>query len=329
MTKRKKKNAVAREADAVTGNDNKQVAQPVPKKSNKIMFIVLAVFLLVTAVEVYFVSMKAVRQSKRPLYVNSWPHNYKGCTSIGEYGNYIYAVDNTRGDVYKTNKQNGVLEKILSFPEGTYSAMEDAAGNIYVLTKNDGVFCIDGKTYKTKEKIKLDEVKNPIWMDIDSKGNFFVVSADTNTVVKYDNAFTKITVFGGNGEEKSSLSGAGKVIVGPNDNVYVMNAPKNNTMEIKQYDNDGKFIRMWPVTNMNKFDSLTNLAIAADGNVYINVYQESRINVYSPSGKYLGSFDSDKDKKFQIIYAASITGGREGLLYVYTHKMAVFKTIKY
>jgi hypothetical protein len=328
MAKKKVKAPSSRKKNVAVPVAAPKVVEPV-KKPNNMMAIMLAVVIVFVVAEIYFVTVKTIRQSKRPFYVNSWIHNYKGCTSIGEYGNYIYAIDNTRGDVYKTDKVSGQLEKILSFPEGVYSALENSKGELYILTKSNEVFLVDGKTYKTIKKIKPEGITDSIWMEIDSKDNFFIVSPTSSTVVKYGPDFNKLLVFGGRGDDKQNLSGIGKVFAGPKDELYVMNSYKPGFMEVKVFDNNGKFLRAWPINNIKKFDALTNMAVAPDGNVYINAYEESKIYVFSGTGKFLGSFDGDKDKRFQIVYAASITGGKNGLIYIHTHKLVVFKTINY
>jgi hypothetical protein len=328
MSKRKVKAAVARKKKAPeTVVEPVKTAEP-SKKSNGGMYILAAVLVFVAA-EIYFMTMKNIRESKRPVYVNSWDHQYKGCTSIGQYGDYIYAVDNTRGDVYKTDKTNGTLEKIMSFPEGVYSAVQNSTGDIYVLTKTNEVIQVDGKTYKTVKTNKITDINDVNWMDVDSKDNFYLISSSSGLVEKYSPDFTKILSFGGHGDDKANLNGAGKIFAGPKDDIYVLNSYKPGAMEVKIFNDGGKYLRSWPVTKIKKFDSLTNMAIAADGNVYINSYEESKIYVFSGNGKYLGSFDGDKDKHFQIIYAASVTGGKDGFIYVHTHKLVVFKTLTY
>jgi hypothetical protein len=195
MAKRKTKVVRVKKAVAVP-EAVPEITVKEPGKTNKLLQLVLLLFVVFTITEVYFVSMNSIRQSKRPVYVSSFPVLYKGYTSAGVYGDYLYVNDNSQGDVYKTNKLNGVLEKVLSFPEGTFGAVADLAGNIYVLTKTNEVLVVDGKTYKTIEKIKPEGVTRAAWIDIDSKDNFFIVDSSTNEIVKYDHDFKKMLKFG-------------------------------------------------------------------------------------------------------------------------------------
>jgi WD40 repeat protein len=326
---KKKGKAVAVKKKAAAQVDNRQKPAETPKKPNNVVMLIVAAVVLMVIGEIYFITAKSIRQSKRPAYVTSWVHKYQGCTSIGEYGSYIYAIDNTRGTVYKTDKNTGIMENVWTYPEGVYSAVENSKGELYILTKTNEVYLVDNKTYKTLKKFNIEQQKDVIWMDVDSKDNLFFACASSGLILKYSPDFKKLLQFGGRGDEKGSLSGLAKVFAGPKDDLYVMNAFKPGAIEVKVFDNNGKFLRAWPVTNIKKFDSLTNMAIASDGNTYINAYEESKIYVFNPAGKYLGSFDGDKDKRSQIIYAASVTGGKNGVIYVHTHNLAAFKTINY
>lgn len=306
-----------------------KAAEPV-KKNNNLVFIVLAIILLITAVETYFVSVTNIRQSKKPVYVTGWDSLYKGYNASGIYGNYLYVTELDNGDVYKNDKSNGTLVKMLSFPDGAFRAVADSKDNMYILTKKGDVLEVDGNTYKTIRTIKPSGMQNADWMDIDSKDNFYLASGVTNQIAKYGPDFTKILSFGGPTEDKSSLIGLGKIFIGPEDNIYAMNSFKQGGIEIKIFDNKGKFIRSWPITNIKAFDSLTQAVIVSNGDVYINSYTAGRVYAFTGSGKFLGSFDSDKTGKFQIINgAASLTGGKDGELYIFSHRIDVVKSINY
>jgi hypothetical protein len=328
MAKKKAKAVAAKKKAAAPVNRAVKAAETAKKPGSMVMVLLAAVVLVVIG-EIYFITMKSIRESKKPFYVNSWPHQYKGLTSIGEYGNYIYGIDNTRGDVYKTEKTTGTLEKILNFTEGVSSAVQNSKGDIYILDKTNDVIQVDGKTYKTVKKFKIEDVKDVSWMELDSKDNFFFTSSSSGLISKYSPDLKKVLQFGGRGEGKGAVNSPAKIFAGSNDDMYVMDSFRPGEVQVEVFDDNGKFIKSWPVKNIKKFDSLTNMAIAADGNVYINAYEESKIYVYGPSGKFMSSFDGDKDKRFQIVYAASVTGGKNGLIYVVTHKMAIFKTMTY
>ena len=94
----------------------------------KVLITFFAVFLAFNIVELFVFMGKAMHKDKYPALVGTWPHNYKGCTSIGEYGDMIYAVDNTRGDVYINNKTTGKAVRVLNFKEGVCSALQDSKG---------------------------------------------------------------------------------------------------------------------------------------------------------------------------------------------------------
>lgn len=330
MAKKKAKTESIKKKSSVKAVEAPKQPEPA-KKMSMVLPMVLLAFVLFTIIEIYFVTTTSIRQSKKPGYVNSWAITYKGYTTAGEYGDYLYANDNGRGDVYKTDKNNGNFVKMLSFPEGTYCVVADSKGVIYVLTKKNEVVVIDGTTYKTLKTVKITDVEVANWIEVDSNDNFFLLSAKNGNIVKYGPDFAKVAAFGGQGSDKPNVNPGSKLFIGPNNRVYVLNAIRSSVeMEVKIFDNDGKYMTSWPIKKIKTFDGMTNLAIAPDGNVYINSYKESRIYVYASTGKYLGNFDADKDSKFQIVNGAVlIVGGKNGLLYIFSSKLAVLKPITY
>lgn len=305
------------------------VAAAAPKKSG-LMMVVIAAIVLFTAAEIYIVVQNNIRQSKKPEFVQSWPSEYKkGLTSMGEYGNYLYVVDNTTtGFVYKTDKRDGKLTYLYQLPELVYSAVEDSKGDIYILDKKNTVQVFYANN-KPKRKIKLEGMEAAGWMEVDGKDNFYVVDLTNSYITKYDSDFNKVARFGGRGDGSGNFTNAGKVFAGPNDTLYCVNMLDTNKAQIKILDSNGKFKKAWPVKNLKKFSFLENLAVLPDGYVYINSFEGSSIFVFDANGKFMGSFDTDKSKRFLVTYPSSMTGGKNGLLYVATHQLAAFKPIKY
>jgi hypothetical protein len=298
-------------------------------KLNKVFIILLYIFLAFNAVQLIFYFAKVVHKDKYPVLAGSWNHNYQGCTSIGEYGNYIYAVDNTRGDVYINKKDSGDFVKKLNFKEGVLSVAEDSKGYVYILDRADEVLKLDPKSYSVKNRFKPESAGNAMWMDVDDKDNFYLVSAQSSMINKYGPDFKKIVSFGGRTGDNSGFTNAGKCFVSPKNELYVFDYIKANMADVKIFSTEGKYLRSWQIKGIKSFDGLTNMGIAANGDTYINATSESRIYVFSASGKELGSFSGTEDKVFNIVYAASVTGGRNGIIYVHTHKIAAFKTIDY
>lgn len=324
MAKAKKSKRKARE-NAMAASS----AAKAPAKKSALIPALVAAFVIFTAVEIYLVVQKTMRQNKRPEFVGAFPNTYKtGMTSIGEYGNYLYGVDNTSGKIYKINKQNGTLEKLFELDEQVYSAVEDTKGDVYFLDKQNSVQ-VFGKDNVRKKVIKLEGMQNASWLEIDSKDNFYVVDGSTSVITKYDASFIKMASFGGRGEGKVKFVNAGKLYAGPKDELYCINMFQLNDARIKILDSNGKFIKEWPVKQMAKFSNLENLAITKDGYVYINSFEGSAVYVFNNNGKFMGKFDTDKNKKFLITYPASMTGGKNGLLYIPTHNLAVFKPVDY
>jgi outer membrane protein assembly factor BamB len=324
---KKKKSVVTRKKAALPEAPVKPVESV--KKPNSMLLLILAAFVLLTAGEIYLMGVKSARESKKPVYVKSWPNHYHGLTSVGQYGGFIYGVDGERGVVYKTNKETGSLDKLLTYTEGVNTALENSKGEFYILMKTSEIFQVDPVTYKTIRKLRPGGMTDAYWMDVDSKDDILLISASTGKIAKFSKDFVKIKEFAGRGDDKGSLNAPGKIFVDSMDQVYALENKGPGALAVKVYDNDGKFLRSWNVTKVKKFDQLTSLAIANDGNVYINSFDEKKIYVFNAAGKYLGSFDTDKDRKFQIAYIPAMTGAKDGNIYVATHMFATFKPIVY
>jgi WD40 repeat protein len=319
----KKKIVVPQVVESVT------TAAPV-KKPGVILPLLLAAFIIFTVVEIYVVGRNSILQSKKPVYVNSWAVPYKGYTSAGVYGDFMYVNDSERGDIYKSDVNTGNIVKLLTFPEGTYRVIADSKGNMYILTKKNEVIVVDGNTYKVKQTIMPEGIEGAIWIEVDSNDNFFLLSGSTGTIVKYSHDFAKIAAFGGHGSDRSSLNGPGKLFIGPKNEVFVLDTDRPGEMDVKIFDNDGKFISSWKIDKIKSFDALTNLALAPNGDTYINSFKDNKIFAFTSNGKYLGNFDADKDGRFQIINGAVlVVGGNNGTFFIFTHIIAQLKYIAY
>jgi hypothetical protein len=301
-----------------------------PAKKGGTLMIVLAALVAFTAIEIYFVVQKTLRQSKRPDFVMSWPSEYKkGLTSLGEYGNFLYAVDSTTtGNVYKTSKTDGKTVKLFTLPELVYGAVEDSKGFVYILDKQNTVHKYTPDNVEIK-KIPLADMQSAAWIEVDSKDNFYIADTTTSFITKYDPSFNKVTRFGGRGEGKDKFVNLSKIFAGPNDDLYCVNSLRTYTASMKILDSNGKFKKEWLFKNIKKISSQENMAITKDGFVYVNSFEGSSIYVFDNNGKFMGNFDTDKSKRFLITFPSSITGGKDGLIYISTHDLAVFQQVKY
>src|ERR1035437_5194482 len=305
------------------------VKEASPKKNGVLIFF-LFVLVIFTSVEIFMVAQQKIKQNKRPEFIMSWPSEYKkGLTSMGEYGDFIYGVENTStGLVYKIDKKDGSLAFLFQLPELVYSAVQDSKGDIYILDKKNTIH-VFGPDNKLKKKITVDDAKTAGWIEVDSKDNFYVVDLTSSIITKYDPNFKKIFSFGGRGIGNENFTNVGKVFDGPNDQLYCVNMLDENKAQIKIFDSNGKYKKSWLIKNVKKFTFLENLAILPDGYVYLNSFADSLIYVFDNNGKFKGTFDTDIGKKFLITSPSSITGGKNGIIYVATHDLVAFKPIKY
>ncbi|MGD0566560.1 MAG: hypothetical protein ABSA34_04420 [Candidatus Goldiibacteriota bacterium] len=302
--------------------------KPVFKYKN-LLAIAVAVLIIISIFEVIPFVSGSFKKVKNPALLYSWTHNYGGCTSISECGPNIYGIDNTRGDIYVNEKVAGTFLKKVTIPEGVLTISGDSAGNIFVLDRKNEILKLDPKTFKTVKKTALEGAGNYSWMDIDSKDNFYAANSSTQQIVKFNSSFVKTGAFGGPGGGREGFDYLGKIAAGPGDDIYALNFLKDRKLEIKVFTSDGKYKYNWTADSMKSIDSYSGIAVAPDGDVYLSSMNDAAVYVYSAQGRHLGTFNQDDAKTFTITYIASICGGRNGVIYVATSKMAAFGVINY
>ena len=332
MAKRKtKKAASAAKRKAKAAATPRVKTAEAPRKPGKGIFLIaaLCVFALLVAAEMYYVSKKSAVRSMRPQFVKSWAKSHKGVTSIAAYSNHLYMIDNTRGSVYKYDRQNGTLLKIYEYEEGVYGAAEASGGTLFILHKNNTITRISSGD-KVLGKIPLGGIQIAGWIDIDSNDNLFISDKGTGKITKFSPEMEKTAEFGGSGTGKDKFIQLAKVFTAPDDTIYCVNRVERKSMDIKIFTNDGKFKKSWPVKQIQEFSGLENIAVSPSGEVYINSFDASKVFVFDNNGKFLSTFETDTAKRFVITYPASLCGDKkEDLLYVDTHQLGIFNYIKY
>ena len=332
MPPKKKKSIQSR--DTKSGKrgvpEEKTKKEKKPMSRGKVIVIVVLALMLVTIGEIVFVAKKSVRESKKPEFIKAWDKGFmKGATSIENYGDHMYIVDNSRGDVYKCDKMSGKLLKVFEMgDEGALSAVEAKNGHVYILTKQNTVIHYTPDNNKA-EKIPLKGRRNVRWMDVDSDNNFYLVEHGDMKVYKYSDEFEPVLSFGGKGEGGDKFNMIVKLDAGADKNIYCLDNVGVNKYKIRIFGRDGRFKKSWQIKRINKMDGLTDMAITSKGYVYINGVKDSRVFVFNNNGKFMSSFDTDKDRRFVIKFPPCITGGENKRFFVLTHQMAIFRTIDY
>jgi len=307
----------------------KKEPQATHQSKKGILILIILLFIAFFIGEIYYVTQKSIAENKKPEFVGAWQKINQGYTHCVIYGDNFYMVDNERGQIYIYEKQSGKSKQVLTFDEGVWGVSQLSDGKMYVLHKSNIVSILTPEG-KLINKINFGTGNfSYLWIDVDSKDNIYMVDGVNAKVVKFSADLKKISEFGGRGSSKDKFSlNLAKIIVSPTDDLYCLERAEKNQANVKIFDTNGKFKNILQIKHIKQFSNLENLAISPDGYVYINDFGASKVIVYNSKGKYMGAFDTDVNKQFLITYPASICGDKENL-YVPTHKIGIFKYIKY
>lgn len=176
-----------------------------------------------------------------------------------------------------------------------YGVAVDDEGRIYV-TDVGRVFVFDKKKNtiffignKGKEQLKM-----PIGIAVDSDGKVYVADAAYDRVFIYKDDGNFIGTIGVAGEMKSP---AGLAIDKTKGRLYAADTKKNIVMA---YALDGKPIFTIEGYGMGKgrFNFPTNIAVDAEGNIFIVDTGNFSVQVFSPDGIYLRTIKGGRPKLF-------------------------------
>ena len=295
----------------------------IKKGNNNTLLVVLlsAMILIFLGIEIFFVVKKQMLMSKKPIFVGEWRPQYKGQIGMPVWKDHLYVIDNNSNIVTKYDKLNGTVIDVYSVPQTPKWAVETNSGETIILLYNS-TDLLKYSGNKLTGKIDIKEIKVPEGMTIDSEDNIYLSDSSNARIFKINLAGEKLLDFGGRDKIKS----IGRIFIDKNDNIYAIDTGLPYYVVV--FTKDGKFIRKWEL-KLKKLSGLEALAITSDGNVYVNDMNESKIVVFSSTGKLLGKFDTDIDFKYKISLPGAFSGGLDDRLYVGSHTLAIFEAIKY
>lgn len=314
MAKKKAKKAAVKKAGKKKGTNTGLIAA-----------IVAVVILIVVALELFIVIKKQQVMNKKPVLLAQWKPQYKGQTGIPVGPEHLFVIDNQAMQVKKYKKLTGEEVDTIQLDKEPKWAVETSGLETLVLTNE----AVSLKRYKGKKlvgEIKLEGIKTPVNMVLDSKDNLYVSDSSTSKITKFTLDGEKLAEIGGRSASKSGfVSPVGKIFIDAADNLYAI---EPGVKKVKVFDPEGKFLREW-VIQLLGVDWRVSLAPMNDGTVYLNDLYKNQIQVYSKNGKLIGKFDSDFGGTFSIGSPGSISGGTDNRLYVCTHDMGIFEPVIY
>ncbi len=310
-------------------NKTVEAAPVIPvKKSNGgvIMAVVVLVIVALISIESLMMIKQSAMMNKKPALVTSYKSFYRGIVCGVVYNNDYITVGIDNNQVQVQDKMTGQLKGFYT-PVGASLlwAAESKDGTIYCMLKGTStLFKI--KDFKKIGEVVLPEVKVMSGFCINSKDELVAGDNTSAKIYRYSLDGVKLGEMAGFGSGNDKIQGGiGRVFTDAKDNIYVFTG---NPCAVKVLTASGRFITDIAFPKQDVC-SMAQVAVAADGNIYINDFSGSKIIVFSPGGKMIGKFDRDISGNFQITFPPAISGGSDGNIYVCTHEIAVFKTIKY
>jgi DNA-binding beta-propeller fold protein YncE len=147
--------------------------------------------------------------------------------------------------------------------------------------------------------------------------DFGGINNERHRVSMFNSQGEQIGVFGQHGRGAGELHLASHIAVGPDDNVYVLDA---GNFRVQVFDRDGKFLRTWGKVGVNigDFARPRGLALDRDGNVYVTDGTFGNFQIFTPEGQLLMWIGNTglEDKPGQYALPAGIAVDEQDFVFV-------------
>lgn len=288
--------------------------------------IVLALLVVITAVEILSIVKINIRSAKKPAMLAHWkPGNgYTGLTSMYMYGDSLYAVDATRGTMMEYDVMTGNFIRKYSLAQGLYSMAKLSNGDVLALSAGNTLVRFLSGSDKPQAAVSIPGAVGAGFIAADSKDNLIVVDNPRNAVIKLDKDLKKILEFG-----PGELTGVKRAYIGPQDLVYVLDSAGKNKTMVKIFNEKGSVKKQFRVMAKWPASSYESLAITPSGNIYINNMTGNSVLCYGPNGGLLGSFQTTVEGGINISYPSGIAGGMDGRIAIPASEMLIVREIAY
>ncbi len=239
------------------------IQQSQSKRNKKLLLLgglILILILIIIAVLYYFLHKQSITsalpgRATAPIYRSSleggldWPLG----VTVSPDGNTIYVVDS-----------NNKMVKMFD-PNGTQ-------------TGNFG--------QRPADKTADTAFSNPLYAAAASNGKVYVTDRSSAMVVVYDPATKQTTRFSPQVDKTFTWSPLG-ICVDKKDNIYVTDATKG-THRVLVFNPNGKLILQFGKEGQNQgeFSFPNGITVGGDGSIYVADSNNSRVQVFSKTGKY-------------------------------------------
>jgi len=162
----------------------------------------------------------------------------------------------------------------------------------------------------------------PKGIAVDSQGNVYVADSQNHRIQKFDSEGTFITAWGSSGEAPGQFSEPWGIAVDADDNVYVADTWNHR---LQKFTADGEFITYWGVFQdtggellnpQGMFYGPRDIAIDAEGNLYVTDTGNKRVQKFDSEGNPLGQWGGGGAEPGQFLEPVGIAVDAQGNIYV-------------
>lgn len=202
-------------------------------------------------------------------------------------GEIVHLFDLVQGQLFRIGRaKQGKLQQ----PSGVTI---DAQGNLYVADiKNKCVNIYNPVGHFIRILGNKELFAKPADIAVSKSGDrIYVVDlggidSDKHQVTVFDPEGKVLFTFGKHGNAPGDLHLASHIEIGPDDNVYVLDA---GNFRVQVFDRDGKYLRSWGKVGVNIGDLARprGLALDKEGNVYITDGKFGNFQIFDSQGQLL------------------------------------------
>jgi DNA-binding beta-propeller fold protein YncE len=160
----------------------------------------------------------------------------------------------------------------------------------------------------------------PTGLAVDQDGNFYVADSGNNRIQKFDRDGRFLAEVGGTGTANGQFSEPWAVVVDTQGNVYVADTWNHR---IQKFDKDLKYVTQWgkpalDLKNPQPYDfwGPRDVAVDAQGNVWVTDTGNSRVLKFDPNGKHLATLGGPGSEAGKLRDPVGVEIAANGDIYV-------------
>jgi DNA-binding beta-propeller fold protein YncE len=144
----------------------------------------------------------------------------------------------------------------------------DGAGNVYVADNHNGrIQKLSAQGMPLTEWSSSGGI-SPYDLALNSSGDLYVTDLASDSVVEFSPDGRQIARIGRHGSGPGEINGARGIVVDKEEDLYVDDTGNNR---IEKFSASGQFLAQWLGPTSSPFDAHTDIALAANGDLYVSV----------------------------------------------------------